>query len=64
MRTDRDYSDHPENEFMECGVCDEKTGSPILCPVCLHNRRLIGKQKGALATLREKINLATRMLNL
>jgi len=30
-------------EFKECDVCASKSGSPLLCSVCLHNRELISK---------------------
>jgi len=26
-------------EFMECESCSTKTGSPVLCPSCLQNRK-------------------------
>lgn len=36
---------YPTNkkEFMECDTCRAKSGSPILCKGCIHNRELISK---------------------
>jgi len=34
-----DNLDHAE--FRECAECATKTGSPVLCPACLHNRELV-----------------------
>ncbi len=27
--------------FVECETCAAKTGTPLLCPACLHNRLVI-----------------------
>ena len=32
-------------EFMECGSCRVKPGSPYLCEACLHNRTLVNSLK-------------------
>ena len=50
-------------EFRECPECAAKSGSPDLCPSCVHNRMLIehlydqisryGKQIGVLRTVLE-----------
>lgn len=34
-----------ELEFMECDTCRAKSGSPILCFGCQHNRHLIAVMK-------------------
>jgi hypothetical protein len=39
-----EYSASPEpteGAFWECASCRSKSGSPELCPSCLHNRLLI-----------------------
>ena len=38
-----------EPYFMECDTCRAKPGSPQLCAGCIHNRRMIGNLKSALA---------------
>ena len=32
-----------DNQFMECRTCMLKTGMPVLCQSCLHNRSLISR---------------------
>lgn len=32
--------------FWECGPCAAKTGTPVLCKSCLHNRELIRRLTG------------------
>lgn len=32
---------HRKPEFMECGPCSAKPGSPKLCESCLHNRKAV-----------------------
>lgn len=46
--------DHGD-DFMECGECNRKPGSPVMCRSCLHNRDLISKLK---AELRSAFNYA------
>lgn len=40
MTKDEGGPENPE-EFRECDPCAAKSGTPPLCPSCLHNRRLI-----------------------
>lgn len=40
--------------FMECDVCRAKTGAPILCDGCFHNRTLINNLLAAQETERER----------
>jgi len=35
-------------EFMECGECIKKIGSPTLCPPCQHNRAVVSKLNSVL----------------
>ena len=30
-------------EFIECPTCAAKSGTPALCPSCLHNREVISR---------------------
>lgn len=39
------------NDFQECYDCAKKTGSPILCPSCRHNRDVISRLSGNAETL-------------
>ena len=34
-------ADRSSYEFVECGLCSSKPGSPVLCKSCLHNRQTI-----------------------
>lgn len=38
--------EHDSGVFRECATCATKPGSPTLCPVCLHNRALVGRLTG------------------
>lgn len=46
-----------DRESMECAACAAKTGSPLLCEACLHNRALATERNDArrqLAALRQE----------
>jgi len=42
-------NDNIDVEFQECPTCAAKTGMPILCDSCLHNRQAIAIMKEALS---------------
>ena len=43
--------------FEECEMCKAKPGMPVLCPSCLHNRKLIDSLQKRLMTLDTKLNI-------
>ena len=46
-------------EFLECGECKTKPGSPTLCYACLHNRGVASRLRKAL----KDIQILKRQLN-
>ena len=53
-----------DTEFVECDVCRAKSGSPTLCNVCLHNRRLIESQGRVIAKLNAVLSLISGVLDI
>ena len=45
-------------EFIECDTCRAKSGMPVLCETCLHNRRLIEDFKTEIKSLKAKVAAA------
>jgi len=43
-------------EFKECAECAAKTGMPILCDSCLHNRHIVSLLNDKVKRLEEKIH--------
>ncbi len=43
-------------KFIECGICITKTGQPVLCPSCLHNRDVIEKLTAKVSEMAECSN--------
>ena len=50
------------DEFQECLTCASKSGTPVLCNSCLHNRTLIVNLKKALAKQLEFEEFRAKML--
>ncbi len=48
-------------EFQECNTCKAKSGTPILCSGCLHNRALIEELKEELTLALEDLKDMSRM---
>lgn len=42
------YKELKNAQFQECANCASKSGTPILCEACLHNRTLVGELQRAL----------------
>jgi hypothetical protein len=38
----------PHEDFMECEPCSKKSGAPVLCKACLHNRSLVHRLQAEL----------------
>lgn len=51
----------PEYEFIECKECSSKTGSPVLCNSCLHNRSVIANLGAELKKLQDLFTLRERL---
>lgn len=44
-------------DFMECLECAVQSGSPILCPICLHNRTAMERLEAENAALRDALRM-------
>lgn len=42
-------------EFEECGVCRKQSGSPVLCPICQQNRKVVDNLKRTISDANGKI---------
>lgn len=57
----RPVEDHRifNDDFAECLACSKKPGSPTLCRVCLHNRKLVDNLQTGHGTLKEQLRVQT-----
>jgi len=49
-------------EYQECATCAAKTGSPALCPSCLHNRGLVMDLQARLAAVGKDLDEAYKRI--
>lgn len=51
-----------DNEFMECESCRKKSGTPILCQACVHNRALIAHLQERVSEFKDAGRRKAKML--